>query len=46
MTVYTSTRAYNSQHIRPLAVRPPYYPGSEPTPWGFLIYGLQTQEAR
>lgn len=46
MTAYTSTRAYNAQHIRPLAVSPPFYPGSEPTPWGFLISGLLPQEAQ
>jgi hypothetical protein len=37
---------YTTQHIRPLAVRPPFYPGSVPTPWGFLISGLQSQGAK
>ena len=37
---------YTSLHIRPLAVSPPFYPGSVPTPWGFLIHGLQRPEAQ
>ena len=30
-------RVYNSKQIRPLAVRPPTYPGSVPNPWGIFI---------
>jgi hypothetical protein len=32
---------YNSEHIRPLEVRPPTYPGSVQKPWGILISGPQ-----
>lgn len=28
---------YNSEHIRPLAVRPLTYPESVPNPWGIFI---------
>jgi hypothetical protein len=38
-------KIYNSQHIRPLAVRPLTYPESVPNPWGFLISDLPNAEA-
>jgi hypothetical protein len=38
-------RVYNSQHIRPLAVRPLTYPESVPNPWGFFMSDTQTKVA-
>ena len=39
MDGYTPKRAYNMQHIRPLAVRPLTYPESVQNPWGIFISG-------
>jgi hypothetical protein len=41
----TKHLAYNLRHIRPLAVRPPTYPGSVHNPWGFFISGTQGRVA-
>lgn len=37
--------AYNSGHIRPLAVRPLTYPESVPNPWGFFMSDTRSRVA-